>query len=111
MISMAIASAIYLVAMQASIDGPRAAFSACLKQADAKALAEKVTGDGYAAYVKTACTVEAETFKSALVKFDVKNGIARKQAAADADMQIEDYVVTSSERYKLMVAKRGQKGS
>lgn len=111
MISMAIATAVYLAAMQASIDGPRAAFSACLKQADQKALAEKVAADAYAAYVKAACTAQSEAFKKALVSFDVKNGIGRKQAATDADLQIEDYVVTSGERYRLMTAKPGEKGS
>ena len=100
MIGVMIGSALYLAAMQAAVNVPRAAFSACLKQAGQKASAEKVQPDAYSAYIKGLCTNESAAFKNALVSFDVKNGIGRKQAATDADVQIEDYIVGSFESYQ-----------
>ena len=34
------------------------------------------------------------------ISFDVKNGIARKQASDDADLQIDDYILGSTESYQ-----------
>lgn len=103
MISLAIGSAVYLVAMQAGIDAPRAAFSSCLKEAAAKAKTDKMAGDAFAAFARSSCGTHADTLKSALVKFDVKYGIARKQATEDAELQIEDYFKSSASSYSVYV--------
>ena len=99
MIVLVMGSVMYLAAAQASIDGPRAAFSTCLKQASAKALGDKVAGDAFPGYAKAACTGEADKLKNALVSFDVKNGVKRAQASSDADAQLDDYIVGSTENY------------
>jgi dGTP triphosphohydrolase len=104
MIAMMIGSAVYLVAMQAAVNVPRAAFSDCLKQANAKATSEKVTPEAYPDFIRVLCTGQAATFKSALVSFDVKNGIKRAQASTDADLQIDDYIAGSTDNYQARFA-------
>jgi len=99
MIGMMIGSAVYLVAMQAAVNVPRAAFSACLKQANAKATSEKVEPAAYPDFIRGLCTAEAATFKNALISFDVKNGVKRGQASSDADLQIDDYIAGSTDNY------------
>ena len=84
MIALLAASAIYLTALQATINAPRDAFKACLKQGDAKAKSEKVAADGYDAYLRNACSAQTSSLRSALIAFDLKNGISRKSAAEGA---------------------------
>ena len=103
MIALVGASAIILTALQASINAPTTAFRGCLKEAAAKASAEKVGPDAIEAYLRNACTVQMQSLKSAVVAFRVKNGMSRKAAAADADMTAEDYVATPVDNYKFMV--------
>ena len=43
------------------------------------------------------------TFKAALVAFDTKNGVKRDRASSDADMQLDDYLATSQEKYAAKV--------
>lgn len=111
MIVLAIGSAIYLVAMQAAVNVPRAAFSACLKQADAKAKTDKIAPDAYMDFLKAQCADQSAKFKSALVSFDVKNGVSRKQASSDADMQIQDYLQGSEEHYRFVFERTSPKSS
>jgi hypothetical protein len=99
MISLVIGSAVYLVALQAGIDAPRASFGDCLKQAADKAKAEKMGADAFTEFARTSCSAQAESFKGALIKFDVKHGIKRAQASADADVQIDDYFKSSASSY------------
>lgn len=99
MIGVMIGSAVYLVAMQAAVNVPRAAFSACLKEATAKATSAKVAPDAFPDYLKVQCTAQSAAFKNALVSFDVKNGVKRGQASSDADLQIDDYIAGSSDNY------------
>jgi len=99
MIGLVIGSAVYLVAMQASVNVPRAAFSDCLKQAGVKATSSKIEPEAYGDFIRGQCTAQTATFKEALVSFDVKNGIKRSQAASDADLQIDDYIISSTENY------------
>ena len=96
------ASAIYLTALQAVINAPRDAFKACLKESVEKAEAQKVGGDGYEAFVRTACGGQLSSFKSAVVSFDMKNKMSKKDAASDADSMIDDFVSGSVEHYRYM---------
>jgi hypothetical protein len=107
MISFFVAGAIGLLALQAGIDGPRKAFVACLKEAAVAAESQKVAQAGYGAFILQRCDAQAGSLKSALIGFDVKNGIRRTQASADAQAQVDDYVATSTEKYetKMAVAK------
>jgi hypothetical protein len=96
-------SAIHLSALQAGISAPTEAFRACLREASAKANNEKVTGDGIEAYLRSACSVDMDKLKGAVVAFRVKNGMARKAALSDAEMTVDDYVATPVDKYKFMV--------
>jgi hypothetical protein len=102
MIALLAASAIHLVAMQASISGPTDAFRGCLREAATKAKSEKVAGDAIEAYLKNACSAQMGTLKDALIGFRMKNGMARKAASSDAEMTVDDYVATPADNYKFM---------
>lgn len=102
MIALLIASAISLTALQASIAAPTNAFRGCLREAVTKAKSEKVPADGIEGYLKTACTAQMGTLRSALVAFRMKNGMSAKAAASDAQMTVEDYVATPADNYKFM---------
>jgi hypothetical protein len=96
------ATSIVLAALQASITAPTTAFRDCLKEASTKASTEKVTGDAYEAYARSACSVPMSSLKNAVVAFRMKNGMSRKAAADDADMTVDDYVGTSVDKYQFM---------
>jgi hypothetical protein len=104
MIVLMSASSIVLTALQASINAPTDTFRGCLRQAVAKATAEKVGGDAIEAYLRDACSAQMQTLKSAVVAFRVKNGMAKKAASSDADMTVDDYVASPVDNYKYMVS-------
>lgn len=101
MISTAFGVVTSLLALQAAVNAPRQAFTACLKQASQTADARKISSDQYAAHVKQACSAQANSFREALVAFDVKNGIKRAQASEDAQLQLDDYYLQSTETYEM----------
>ena len=103
MISVLLGSVIGLTAMQAGIDLPRKNFVACLRQAFDTALTQRVAVPDYGAFLNKTCEGQANNLMSGLVGFDVKNGIRRTQAAADAKAQVDDYVAMSSEKYESRV--------
>ena len=103
MIIMLSASAIVLAGLQAGINAPRSAFTTCLKATSAKASTEKVPAEGYEAYLRTACGSQIDAFKDASVKFDVKNGVSRKDATATADEMIGEWVGDSVESYRFQL--------
>jgi hypothetical protein len=103
MIAFVGASAIYLIALQASIAGPTQTFRSCLKDASTKATSEKVAPGAYEAYIRGACTAQLGSLRSAVISFRMKNGMNRKAAADDADMTVDDYVGTSVDNYKFVV--------
>ena len=98
------ATSIVLAALQASITAPTEAFRNCLKEASTKATTEKVAGDAYEAYARSACSVPMSTLKSAVVAFRMKNGMSRKAAGDDADMTVDDYVATSVDKYQFFAS-------
>jgi hypothetical protein len=102
MIALVVASTLYLTGMQATINAPRDAFRTCLKQAKEKATSEKIAGDAFEAYAREACSGKLATLKDALIGFSVKNGMARKTAANDANLTIDDYVGSTVDNYKFM---------
>ena len=101
MIALLAASGIFLTGLQATISAPRDAFRACLKQANAKATGEKVPATSFETYILGACTSQQDALKSAIVSFNMKNGMARKTAAEDANLTIADYVASYVENYKF----------
>ena len=102
MILLVAVSAISLTGLQATINAPRQAFTACLKEASSKASGEKVGVDGFEAYVRNACSAELGSFKGAVVRFDMGNKMSRKASDEDADAMIGDFMSSSVDRYKYV---------
>ena len=102
MIALLGASAIILTALQATINAPTEAFRGCLKESSVKATNEKVAGDAIDAYLRGACSVQMSTLKSAVTAFRTKNGMGKKAAAEDASMTVDDYLITTVEKYQFM---------
>ena len=88
----------------ASIDAPRNAFRACLKTFETNQIKAKVDAAAYAAAVKSACSNEAQALADALVRYDVAMGTKRTNAVANAERDVEDYRLTSEERYRDLTA-------
>jgi len=85
--------------LQASLAAPRDGYADCLHRVISQAEAQKVAPDQYNDFAKQQCAAEGAKFKAALIAFDTKNGVKRGQAASDADMQLDDYLATSQEKY------------
>ena len=83
-----------------SIDAPRRAFATCLKTFESNQMKAKVDAAAYAAAVKAACGAEAQALADALVRYDVAMGTKRASALANAQRDVEDYRLTSEERYR-----------
>lgn len=88
----------------AAIDAPRNAFRACLKTFENNQMNAKVDAAAYATAVKAACPGEAQALSDALIKFDVAMGTKRASAQANAQRDVDDYRLTSEERYRDMTA-------
>ncbi len=101
MIALVGASAMYLAALQASINAPREAFWTCAKEQRGKAKDQKVAPDAFEAYLRNACGSQLEALRSAIDAVDVKNGMASKAAAADARSSVDDYVSDPVNNYKF----------
>ena len=87
----------------ASIDAPRKAFAACLKTFETNQMNGKVAPEAYETAVKTACPAEADALTAALIKYDVAMGTKRATATSNAARDVEDYRLTSAERYRDIV--------
>lgn len=102
MIMLSFATTVSLTMLQATINVPRDAFRDCLKQASSAAVSEKVLADDFETYARTKCSVQADSLRKALVAFDLKNGMARKAAAAGADLTVDDYLASPVDKYRVM---------
>jgi hypothetical protein len=111
MIALVGASALILVALQASIAGPTTTFRGCLHDAADKATTEKVSADTIETYLRGACTVQMGALKDAIVAFRTKNGMSKKAAADDAEMTIDDYVSTPADNYKFVATQNAPKAA
>jgi O-glycosyl hydrolase len=101
MIVLALVSALATASFQnTAADSSRKALVACLHDVVDKASTQKVAIDGFGAFVETECGGAQAKLKAALVAFDVKNKIPRKQAESDAQSSIDDYLATATDRYK-----------
>lgn len=95
-----------LLLLQASVTAPRMAFIGCLDQTTAKAKSSNVPAGQFAAFAKGNCASQVEAYRSAMIKFDVKNGIKRPQAAEDAEMQIDDFIAGAASQYARLSGTR-----
>ncbi|HEU5482987.1 MAG TPA: hypothetical protein VFU80_07860 [Sphingomicrobium sp.] len=89
-----------MMAMQAGADGPRNAYRSCLNNAVSSAKTANVTADGFKDYAHKTCASAADGLKSKLVAFNVKNGMSKKAAADDADIQLDDYLYSYEEKFR-----------
>lgn len=87
-----------------SIDAPRTAFRSCLKTFESNQLRANVAANAYATAVKSACPTEAQALADALIKYDVAMGTKRASAVANAERDVDDYRLTSEERYRDQTA-------
>ena len=97
MIGTVIAAAMMLV--QAG-NADRTAYRTCLSDAVTSAKSANVKVDGFKEYAHRTCAAIEDSFKAKLVAFNIKNGMSKKAAAEDADIQLEDYIYTAEERYR-----------
>ena len=88
----------------AAIDAPRKAFQVCLRTFESNQLRAKVAADAYATAVKSACPAEAQALTDALVRFDTAMGTKRPTALSNAARDVDDYRLTSEERYRDLLA-------
>jgi hypothetical protein len=82
-----------------SIDAPRHAYATCIKSFETNQLKAKVEPTAYGEAVKAACPAEAAAFTAALVNYDVAMGTKRATATSNAARDVEDYQLTSVDRY------------
>ena len=87
-----------------AIEAPRKAFQACLRTFEAHQREAKVAADAYSTAVKSACQPEAAALSDALVKFDTAMGTKRPAAMANAQRDVDDYRLTSDERYRDLMS-------
>lgn len=78
----------------------RTAFRTCLNDAVVSAKTANVTVDTFKDYAHKTCAAAESTLKSRLVNFNIKNGMSKKAAAEDADIQLEDYLYTYEEKFR-----------
>jgi hypothetical protein len=86
----------------AAINAKRDAFISCLEQQVAAAKAQNV--EMFEAEARQSCASSADAMKAELIAFDVKNKVPRKQAAADAQLQVDDFLSTSVSQFKKKAA-------
>lgn len=102
MIVLIAASAMYLAVSQAAVSAQTMSFKDCLKEASAKAKAEKVAANAYETYARNACGAQLQALTNALIAFETKNGVPRKSAIEDAGMTAGDYLASSVDKYQYM---------
>jgi hypothetical protein len=78
----------------------RTAYRTCLSEAVASAKSANIGVDGFKDYARKVCAGVEDGFKSKLVSFNVKNGMSKKTAAEDAEVQLDDYLYTAEEKYR-----------
>jgi len=90
----------------AAINSQRDKYEACLNTAFESAKTQKLPAEALDAHLRQACTSIEESFEAALIAFDLKNKVPRKQAAADAELQVKDLVDNLVERYRPLAARQ-----
>ena len=88
----------------AAINSQRDKFLSCLDRGTTSAQAQKMPADAVEAHLRQTCAAAEASLEGSLIAFDVKNKVARKQAAADARLQTSDFLSSSVARYKPAAA-------
>jgi hypothetical protein len=90
-------------AQSAAVNSARDGLRNCFREAITQAKTDKVAKDGFQPFARTRCATQATSFTAAVWAFDVKNKVLKKQSNADAELQIEDFLVSAEERYQREV--------
>ena len=101
MILLVSVTAVSLTMLQGAINAPREAFRECTRAATTKAHSENVGGDDFEAYLRSTCSVQIGALRSAIQAFNMKNGMAKKAAAADAELTVDDYAASPIDQYRF----------
>lgn len=89
-----------MLVMQGDPADSRTAFRNCLSDAVSSAQSAKITVDSFKDYAHKTCAAAESGLKAKLVSFNVKNGMSKKAAADDAEIQLDDYLYTYEEKYR-----------
>ncbi|HET7708044.1 MAG TPA: hypothetical protein VFK50_00760 [Sphingomicrobium sp.] len=101
MMTLVMSSVLILAAAQnATVNAARDGLRNCFREAIAQAKTDKVAKDAFQPFARTRCATQASSFTAAVWAFDVKNKISKKQSNADAELQIEDFLVMADERFQ-----------
>jgi hypothetical protein len=104
MMTLVMSSVLVLAAAQsAAVNSARDGLRNCFREAITQAKTDKVAKDGFQPFARTRCATQATSFTAAVWAFDVKNKVSKKQSNADAELQIEDFLVSAEERYQREV--------
>jgi hypothetical protein len=101
MISLAFATALSAAAMQGPPAAPRREYASCLTRFMKGKTEEKMEKEAFTAALKAACAPQEAAFKKSLVDYDVKTGSPRAAAEEGAQLQVEDYIVNTTENYLM----------
>lgn len=85
----------------------RRGFVECLSNAVSEAKAKQVATDGFVAFARTNCQDSLTPLQAWLVKTDISHGMSKKEAAADADAMLNDYLDEYLDRYKFQLSPGG----
>lgn len=81
----------------------RSALSKCLKEAVATAKSAEVETAAFEAYMREQCAAPEAALRKAVIAIDMKNGISRKDAAESAQLDVDDYFLSTGDRYESEV--------
>lgn len=104
MIILTLVSTLVAVSVDTSASVQRSAFSKCLKESIASAKSANVPVDGFEAYMRSKCAAPEADLLKTVTAIDVKNGISRADAAENAKLDVDDYFISTANRYGAEVA-------
>ena len=101
MMTLVMSSVLMLAAVQsAAVNSARDGLRSCYKAAIEQAKTDKVAKDGFQPFAKGKCAAQQNSFTAAVWAFDAKNKVSKKQSNADAELQIEDFLVVADEKFQ-----------
>lgn len=101
MMTLLVSSALVMAAAQnAAVNSARDGLRNCFKEAINQAKTDKVAKEAFQPFARTRCAAQASSFTAAIWAFDAKNKVSKKTSNADAELQIEDFLVTADEKFQ-----------
>ena len=100
-VAMITAVVVAALMQSAAINNQRDNYLSCLDRALAVAKSQKMASEAVEVHLRQTCASAETSFESALIAFDLKNKVPRKQASADAELQVSDFITNLVDRYKI----------